>query len=87
MQLRYCRHGKPEKNRIDRLGCPIMTWHSNDLAYLRSCAEEARAIAERLKIADARRIMYEIARKFELRAERAERQLAIENTGQARSAS
>jgi hypothetical protein len=41
---------------------------------LRSCAEEARAIAERLKIADARRIMYEIARKFELRAERAERQ-------------
>jgi hypothetical protein len=87
MQLRYCRHGKPEKSRIDRPGCPIMTWHSNDLAYLRSCAEEARAIAERLKIADARRIMYEIARKFELRAERAERQLAIENTGQARSAS
>jgi hypothetical protein len=51
-----------------------MGMHSNDPAHSR--AEEARALAERLKIRDAKRIMYEIASDFEDRAAQAERQLA-----------
>jgi hypothetical protein len=56
-----------------------MTEPSNDAAHWHSCAEEARAIAALLKIADAKRMMYKIAGGFEHRAERAVRQLAREN--------
>ena len=52
-----------------------MGMHSNDPAHWHSRAQEARAVAERLKIPDAKRMMYEIASDFEHRAERAERQL------------
>jgi hypothetical protein len=52
-----------------------MTEPSNDAAHWHSCAEEARAIAALLKIADAKRMMYKIAGGFEHRAERAVRQL------------
>jgi hypothetical protein len=55
-----------------------MTKHFNDPAHWRSRAEEARAIAERLEIADAKRMMYEIASDYEYLAERAERRLADE---------
>jgi hypothetical protein len=48
---------------------------SNDAARLHSCAEEARTIAELLKIADAKRMMLEIASDFERRAAQAERRL------------
>jgi hypothetical protein len=56
-----------------------MISRSNDPAHLHSCAKEARAIAKRLKIADAKQMMYEIARDFERLAEQAERRLADED--------
>jgi hypothetical protein len=55
-----------------------MSEHSNDPAHWHSCAEEARSIAKRLKVADAKHMMSEIARNFERLAERAERRLADE---------
>jgi hypothetical protein len=56
-----------------------MSKHSNDLTRWRSCAKQARAVAERLKIRDAKLLMYEIAIDYEHLAERAERQLADKN--------
>jgi len=53
----------------------------NNPEHWYSCAEEARAIAERLKIADARFMMLEIASNFEHRAERAERGVADKAMG------
>jgi hypothetical protein len=58
-----------------------MSEPSNDAAHLHSCAEEARTIAELLKIADAKRMMYGIAHDFERRAAEAERRVADEDTG------
>ena len=57
-----------------------MTKHFNDSAHWRSRAEEARAIAERLEIPDAKRMMYEIASDYEHLAARAERRLAGQYT-------
>jgi hypothetical protein len=58
-----------------------MSRHSNDPEHWRSRAEEARTIAERLKITDAKRMMYEIAGDFERRAERVRRRSADEDAG------
>jgi hypothetical protein len=55
--------------------------HSNDPAHWHSRAEEARIIADALKIRDAKRIMYEIAGDFEYRAAQAERRLTDNNMG------
>jgi hypothetical protein len=59
----------------------LVSRNSSDPAHWHSRAEEARIIADTLKIQDAKRIMYEIAGDFKFRAAQAERQLADKNTG------
>jgi hypothetical protein len=82
--INHCCHDSTPDQLIGRRvldwGDSFISRHSNDPEHLHSRAK-ARTIAERPRIFDAKRMMYEIVGDFERRAERAERRLADEDTG------